>query len=294
MISREELSIASRVANTIREMGYVSKERFYAVAKARYNVGNPEQCEYLYGLLSAGIRNLWMLEAREGKYKEKFAEDIALALSIGEEAYNIYVKRDGALIHFNKHEANHYDEDKRRYFYATKDKIAKTEDGYSIRSKTDMESVDIDLKDAADLILLGEMMKREDIEIFSVVPQLGTLVDNGKSTQKKEVRIPYFDGDIIFVYSNPADEFHYSYYDSKKNSGVYLATKEGFLKLLYTPGRGYVDGDGDIQYEDDEHHYSEYKIQGFCDAQRWRVVGNIHNDDSILYDTRKKQKKSEN
>ena len=102
--------------------------------------------------------------------------------------------------------------------------------------------------------------------------------------EKKKQR--YYEGDIVFVFADSTDRVFYSWYNSK--NGVYLATDEGWKKLIYTSGRGYLDKQGEPDLESDK-AYSDYAIchSGVC----FKIIGNIHDDYSVLVE-KKAVKKS--
>ena len=132
------------------------------------------------------------------------------------------------------------------------------------------------------IVLFARLIENPDVKIKAVAPYIDsidarTLESRGSSGND---RISYFEGDIVFVYGNPTDRIFYSWINS--DAGVYVATPDGWKKLLYVPGRGYLDKDGNPEYEDDK-NYSDYKISK--SGNGYRFVGNIHKDISVLVDS---------
>ena len=49
---------------------------------------------------------------------------------------------------------------------------------------------------------------------------------------------------------------------------------------MYTPTRGYLTRDGNLDFVDDKHFYSDYMLEG--SGKGFLYVGNIHDDCSVL------------
>ena len=88
-----------------------------------------------------------------------------------------------------------------------------------------------------------------------------------------------YSGDIFFLHLNPYDRLFDIWHTD--DCGVFLATDRGFVKLLYTQGRGYIDKDGRPNI-DEQHRYSNYMLNGT--SKIFDIVGNIHKDISVLVD----------
>lgn len=282
MITTEEIRIASKVLCRIQDLKYyLTKERFVNIAKAKHNMEERDS-EKLFELFGNCPSLLWKVETPIDEYRNK---DVLLAVEIAEEVHDTLVNGP-----YNLYGRSDYDypgaaEERRRYYYID---VRKYGDEYwrVPRKDMDIKSIDIDINLSSDFLTLAELIKQDGIKILDSVKKLGDLeVMEGS----KSVKIPYYDGDIVFVYGKKSDS--YSYFSDREDMGVYVATeKEGFRKLLYVPKRGYVDRNGDLEYEDDG-HWSEYKISG--SGKNFKIVGNIHKDMSVLVDGRSKKKEAE-
>lgn len=238
---------------------YVSKERFDLAARVKFDLEDPKRLDRLYGLFNTACQSIHLFG------REDMRQDLMLALDIAEAAY---ISEDVLYKHVPTVKDNNYQQkDIRRYFYKVKD------------DKT-VHEIDVNLSDAQNLILLAELVRRPEVSLLSVVSCLGDL--ESRLTDKK---ILYFDGDIVFVYGSPTDRIFYDWYRS--DAGVYLATKEGWRKLQYVRGRGYLNKEGEPEFEN-EKKYTNYKIHD--SGRTFRHVGNIHKDASVLIDNPDKQK----
>lgn len=236
----------------------ISKERFDLTAKVAFGVTAPKRLDVLYGYFNT-------LEGMNMEYMRKHGkqDEVLLSVAIANAAL---LERDTLLYKDIPHlegcnDDFGGDDDRRRYFYTVGD------------DPKEVLSADVNLADAHNLIMLAELVKRDDVRLVACVPQKGEL-------ERGMERVPYYVGDIVFVYGDPSDRVFYSWYDT--DAGVYLATRhDGWRKLLYVPGRGYLDRDGRPEYENDS-HFSDYKIDH--SGNGWRFVGNIYADDSVLRD----------
>ena len=248
---------------------YVSKDRFFLTAKAHFGIDNERDLENMYGIIST-IHNYPRAIANEN---EKFSKYLPKALEIAEMAYgNREPYEDRSIPGVTEDYYSYSYEDKRRYFY----KRANTKEE---RKTAEINSVDINLKDKDDIVNLAALVQSKDVHIVGVATQVGKIKEYGDTEEK-----PVFDGDIVFVYLKPSESMYYSWYGD--DAGVYIAEKNGgWRKLLYTPGRGYIMKDGELDYENDT-LYSDYKISK--SGNGFRFVGNIHGDESVLRDKTKK------
>ena len=262
MTKQEFFSAVAVIQQIGKWQNVVSKERFYKVAEAKFSISE-RNADLLYCLFSTANKHIAWVNTQ---YDQKnVTANLALALTIAEEAYRVYHNNDSVpCIPIEE-----YGRDMRRYF--VKDA--------SDKENVKRYSVDVNLHEKADIVAFAELLQREGVEIRSVTHNLGNLERNERGEKKK---ICYYEGDIVFVFGDPSDSLWYSWY-KRKDAGVFIATDDGWRKLLYTPGRGYVNKDLEIEYESED-CYSNYMIQGIADAKNWRTVGNIHDDISILVD----------
>lgn len=254
---QDAVGVLSKIVETSH---YVSKERFDLAAKVRFDIDDPKRLDRLYGLYNKACQAIHLFE-REDLQQELFlAVDIALAAYPGPTAF---YKDVPALAGCNDNS-----KDLRKYFYVIEGDI--------------VHEAEVNLRDAASVHLLSELLNREDVEFKYVVPYLGELEHNNN-----DKRVPYFEGDIVFLYGDPEDRIFYDWYCT--DAGVYLATDKGWRKLQYVPHRGYLGKDGEPEYENDN-HYTDHKIEDH--GRGFRFVGNIHKDPAVLIDPQKDEKRN--
>lgn len=273
----ENLKEAARVFNRINTVrNYVSKERFDKVAKIKFGIDDERKLDAMYGLLNLTQQLVYYIandseEFRETNRCPEYMELIPKAIEIAECAYEMMSNSHNSTI-VPSFEFNQYRrEDKRRYFYT---------------DKGESKVLDISLDSRTDIVLLGDVLQNENIKLIGVAEHLGYLEGERRSNNTRE-KFQYFEGDIYFLYRNPTDRVFYDWFSNGDDTGVYIATEKGWRKLLYTPGRGYIDRDEDVEYIDDEHYYSDYKLE--ASGKKFHYVGNIHHDISVLVDGRRKE-----
>lgn len=242
---------------------YVSKERFCFTAKAAFDISDEKTVDRLYGILNTLPVALNRLDRKNSEELESLIET---AIKIGETAFSnrpVLMKDVPSLP-----EGRYLSRDIRRYFYTKKG------DG--------IQQIDVNLSDALSIVLFARLIENPDVKIKAVAPYIDSIdarTLESRSSSGND-RVSYFEGDIVFVYGNPTDRIFYSWINS--DAGVYVATPDGWRKLLYVPGRGYLDKNGNPEYEDDK-NYSDYKISKTGNG--YRFVGNIHKDMSVLMDS---------
>lgn len=273
----EELKQAAKVFHRIDKIhSYVSKERFAMVASTRFGIDDERKVDAMYGLMNLTPRLVYYIanedneEARKGTWWPEYMKLMPKAIEIAESAYSL-IKHDWGSndVPYIRHE-EYKKHDCRRYFYIEdgKDKV-----------------LDVGLHSRADIILLSELLQRDGVTVKGVAEHLGYLQGEMKGNSREQ--FDYFDGDIYFLYGDVSDRIFYSWISNGDDAGVYVATKDGWRKLLYTPGRGYIDRKGEIEYEDDKHFYSDYKMEH--SGMKFRYIGNIHHDDRVLRENKKKE-----
>lgn len=251
-------SVLSRIVETSH---YVSKERFDLAARVRFNLDDEKRLDRLYGLYHKACQAIHLFE------REDLQQDLFLAVDIAEAACpgkTVLYKHIPGLE--NKSDSF---VDKRKYFY-------------SIEGEAAVCEAEINLRDAVSLHLLSELLERKNVELKSVVACLGELHRDGE-----EKRYRYYDGDIVFLYGNPTDRVFYDWY--RTDAGVYLATDEGWRKLQYVRGRGYLNKEGEPEYENDN-HYTDHKFED--SGRNFRFVGNIYKDPAVLIDPEEDEEKN--
>lgn len=281
-MTKEELVQAARVLHRINQIkSYVSKERFAMVANTRFDISDERKLDVMYGLLSLTPKLITYIaiaddeDQRQGYRIPDYVKLIPQAIEIAESAYELR-PTDWDAGHVPSVEYNRYRKsDKRRYFY--------------IEGKQ-TKTIEISLHSREDIILLSELLQREGVYLKGVAEHLGYLEGQKTSITDRE-HIQYFDGDIYFLYGDVTDRIFYDWYTRSNDAGVYMATKDGWRKLLYTPGRGYINKQGEIEYEDDDHFYSDYKLEK--SGMKFQYVGNTNFDCAVLMERKPKVEKSE-
>lgn len=281
-MTKEELVQAARVLHRINQIkSYVSKERFAMVANTRFDISDERKLDVMYGLLSLTPKLITYIaiaddeDQRQGYRIPDYVKLIPQAIEIAESAYELR-PTDWDAGHVPSVEYNLYRKsDKRRYFY--------------IEGKQ-TKTIEISLHSREDIILLSELLQREGVYLKGVAEHLGYLEGQKTSITDRE-HIQYFDGDIYFLYGDVTDRIFYDWYSCGNDAGVYVATKDGWRKLLYTPGRGYINKQGEIEYEDDDHFYSDYKLEK--SGMKFQYVGNTNFDCAVLMERKPKVEKSE-
>lgn len=242
-----------------RIRSYVSKERFVQTAKARFGIEDDRKHDVLYGLFQECYGQWYRVLNHQD---DKLYKQLPLALEIAQAAYSYTtLSEESTLPSVNAD--GFTSRDRRRYFYRD--------------SLGNPRSFDVCLADRFDLMVLSDMIKDRSVEFIGCAQFLDKLhLDKNGGRQE----VPYFDGDIYFLYGNPTDRIFYDWWSHGDDSGVYVATEKGWLKLLYTPGRGYIDKDGKLQYVDEKQRYSDYMLEG--SGKDCHYVGNIYDNLSVL------------
>lgn len=159
----EEFKGAADVVNRLRMMmGYVSRERFDMVAQLKFDITDDRLLDAMYGMVSSLPRLIWYVahEGEEGVRQPKVLKYLPKALEIVEAAYAV-VKRGWRTNDVPVIECDRYRQaDRRRYFYL---------------EKAERRQVDISLGSRSAIILLAELMDRDDVELIGVARHLGYL-----------------------------------------------------------------------------------------------------------------------
>lgn len=90
-------------------------------------------------------------------------------------------------------------------------------------------------------------------------------------SKSKDGNLYFFEGDVYHA----KDDF---WGDRKGN--VYIATEKGFKRLNYIKGVGYLDNDGNPNYDGSSGTFSSYAIS----SRKYEKLGNIHIDTNFLKD----------
>ena len=258
---------AARVFDRINKIRRcITRDRFAEVAKTCFKLTDEHQQDMLYGLLNITpkmVHYLAMfdnLEARKSLWFPKSLGHLPEAIEIAEHAYMLYKKSEAKSMPYIEHD-DYRREDIRRYFYTD-------EDG--------KHTIDINLAYPTHIFMLSKLLE-SGAKINGLAEHLGYLEGEMKDCGRENFQ--YFEGDIYFLYADPADRMFYSYVNVE-DAGVYVATRKGWRKLMYTPTRGYLTRDGNLDFVDDKHFYSDYMLEG--SGKGFLYIGNIHDDCSVL------------
>lgn len=245
--------------NAIRN--YVSKDRFVQTAQCRFGITDERKLDAMYGMFNLTPKTIHYI----ANDNDKVTQVLPKALEIAEATYSMKGEDwdSNSLPSIND---DPYIKDMRRYFYIENDECLQ---------------VDINLKDSTDIILLSDLLQRNGVKVKGVAYYIGDLEAKEMGPGNTRAKIPYFNGDIYFLYGNPTDRIFYDWYSHGDDAGVYLATEKGWRKLLYTPSRGYLDKEGELDFANDK-HYSDYMLE--ASGKDFMYVGNIHKDISVLID----------
>lgn len=258
---------AARVFDRINKIRHcITRDRFAEVAKTCFKLTDEHQQDMLYGLLNITpkmVHYLAMydnLEARKSLWFPKSLGHLPEAIEIAEHAYMLYKKSEAKSMPYIEHD-DYRREDIRRYFYT---------------DESGKHSVDINLGSPTHIFMLSKLLE-SGVKMKGLAEHLGYLEGELKGIGREKFH--YFEGDIYFLYADPADRMFYSYVNVE-DAGVYVATRKGWRKLMYTPTRGYLTRDGNLDFVDDKHFYSDYMLEG--SGKGFLYIGNIHDDCSVL------------
>ena len=268
---------ASVLSEVSRWRDYVTKERFCLMAKARFGIEDGELCDVMYGLMQMplhrliGYMSIEQNGADVGYRMPRGWKHMAKAVEIMQAAYalrpNMY--EDNKVPAIDKDHGG-YRYDRRRYFYTRGD-------------DRQIHYADISMARRDDIAMLAELLAGDSVKIRGVAQYIDTLNRQLDSNDKRE-QFDYYDGDCYLLFGNPADRIFYDYISRGDDAGVYMATDKGWRKLLYTPGRGYLDKNGEPQFVDDDHFYSNYMLE--ASGKGFRYVGNFIARPEVLRETK--------
>ena len=187
-------------------------------------------------------------------------------MEIAEAAYDIRQKYDNDILTLEDKNDSYY-KDYRRYFYQMGD-------------NKEISHIDVSMRSRYDIVMFGDLLKRDDVKIIGVTHYLEELETKELNENNRNKKIAYYEGDIYFLFNDPFDRIFYDWYSHGDDAGVYIATDKGWRKLLYTPGRGYLDKKGELDFVDGKHFYSDYMLE--ASGKDFKYIGNIHCDASVL------------
>lgn len=258
---------AARVFDRINKIrSCITRDRFAEVAKTCFKLTDEHQLDMLYGLLNITpkmIRYIAMfdnLDARKSPWFPESLERLPEAIEIAERAYDLYKKSEDIRLPYIEHD-DYRRQDIRRYFYT---------------DESGRHSIDINLASPTHIFMLSKLLE-SGVKMKGLAEHLGYLEGELKGIGREKFQ--YFEGDIYFLHTNPADRMFCSYVHVE-DAGVYVATRKGWRKLMYTPTRGYLTRKGELDFVDYKHFYSDYMLEG--SGKGFLYVGNIHDDCSVL------------
>lgn len=273
----EEVIQAAKIFFRLAKIrNYVSKERFAMMAKTRFGIEEEDEIDVMYGILNVTPRIIGFLAASEEDqsqytYMKGRVKLLPKAIEIAEAAYALkpveWRGDDVPTVERDEYRRK----DTRRYFYTDGD---------------EEKTIDVDMSDRTGIIMLSELLQREGIRMRGVAEHLGYL-EGPVNPRGGRDKIHYFEGDIYFLYGDPTDRMFYDWYSCGGSAGVYVATEKGWRKLLYTPGRGYIDKKGNVEYVDDKSFFSNYKLEQA--GMGFLYVGNMNYDKRVLREEKKEE-----
>lgn len=236
--------------------GYVNKERFIAYAKAKAPLSDNAAKE---------LWKTWEYITDLNCYQLDKIGDEAMeaALGIARGAYEAVCKV--AYVHWREEEPG----TPRWKVYYRKEK-----DGQ-------VEQMTLDMLRNEDIIKYAMLIQREDVEILHRLDFHETVEAYGQAVGERK-KFDIYEGDIIFC-SDKEKFFTWS-----DDSGAYLCTKGCYKRMMYTPSRGYLRrGEPDFEQNKngDDCRYNSHVFNGY--DKRFRIVGNIHVDSSVLMEKEK-------
>lgn len=131
-----------------------------------------------------------------------------------------------------------------------------------------VKEIDLDLYESNDVMTYADIIKRSECLFILEKVDSHYIADPKKGKTRDLI---FYEGDIYHAKDN--------YWGNKKGN-VYVAEKDGFKRLLYTKGVGYVDGKGRPNYDEEGGKYSSYVVAGYDFIK----MGNIHLNDAVLKD----------
>ena len=232
--------------------GYITKDRFVGYAKVKLACSERE-VQSLWGIWEHIVELNWF---RLDEINDSF---LNAALDIADEVYKSVCK--GADVRYAEESP----------------KTPKWKVYYRIGENSETQHMGIDLRNKEDVLKYALLLQQEEAEVLLRLDFFDTVeVSYGRVSMAKKKKIDIYNGDIIFC----SDKDSYGWGNS---SGVYICTMEGYKKLMYTQGRGYLRrGEPDFEQgkDGDDILYSNYAFNAY--DKRFDVVGNIYVDRSVL------------
>lgn len=147
----------------------------------------------------------------------------------------------------------------------------------------EIQQMTLDLREKQDALKYALLLQQEGIEILHRLDYYKTVETYKADSTGKHPKIDIYDGDIIFC----SDKDGWSWHD---DSGAYLCTEDGYKRMMYTPGRGYLRrGEPDFEQDKDGDDccYNSHVFNSY--DRSFRVVGNIYVDNSVLIEKSKEE-----
>ena len=180
---------------------------------------------------------------------------------------------------------------------------------YQQKKEKTLQRFEASITSAETYSIVHEMLKK-GAKIKAIVRECTVISDSSalnrclderftdEKTRPSKFRV--YEGDIMVSYNEDPDPRR-CLWDRYDENGVYVARWDGFRQLLYTRGRGYVNGHEphyattqcDEKYNEDYLAYDKkhaYNYRRFTWDHAWTRVGNIFADISILKEPKKTTK----
>lgn len=247
METKKYLSAMKTMVEMEKMISRVRPDKYKAVCK-KHGIDEHEAMD-MYGYLQKMKTDYWLVSYKKEDYLEQ-------VLVIGEEAYSTYLNNSFA-----------YD--------ATTFKEGPTNILMAFRKEEKTFQQDFDLQNPNSFFAITEIMN-SGYHVVCVARQVDN-VDSKRykgDNEEKKPYIPIYDGDVMLCYVDDPE----SYFSDYKNCGLYICQDGVYLRLIYTPGKGYVrhgelDTDEDFELDIDNDAFSHYIMTLH---QNWYKLGNIH------------------
>lgn len=234
---------------------YLNKERFISHAKVKRNGYDAEK-----------VWKIWTYITELNWYNlEGVSEDtITKVTDLAREIYESVCC--GAHVHYRDEQPK---TNRWRVYYNREE------------DESDIQQTEVDLLNKEDVLKYAALLQQKDVTILYRLDYFETVEKYGQGREETDI----YDGDIIFCTDKEKNMW------SDDNSGAYLCIDGCYKRMLYTPGRGYLRrGEPDFEQENDKDvRYRSYVFNSY--DRKFKVVGNIHVDNSILNEKKKEEEK---
>jgi len=128
------------------------------------------------------------------------------------------------------------------------------------KNRNEIKNFEIDFDNTDQVILYADFLKKNVGKIITAVDFIEEIYKDGKTRY-------VYDGDVFSLNEK---------WNKDRDGKLFACTREGYRKLLYTSGKGYL-RNGEPDYDDSK--YNHHVITG---ADKFKYIGNIYADPSFL------------